>query len=81
MALFLVIVVGLGWFISFYYQSPIILIIAVILSVVMNITGYWFSDKIFVLPEIIEKSKTKAKTNTGCWSRDRRSGILVSENL
>ncbi len=46
MCLFFVIVVAAGWFISFYYNSPDILIIAVIFSVAMNITGYWYSDKI-----------------------------------
>src|SRR3989338_7221971 len=46
MAVFLVIVIALGWFLSYYYNSPAILYFAVIFSVVMNITSYWFSDKI-----------------------------------
>jgi len=46
MALFLVIVVAVGYFISYYYQNPAILVIAVIFSLVMNVAGYWYSDKI-----------------------------------
>src|SRR3989338_4129323 len=46
MALFLIVVVGVGYAISYIYQSPGILYIAVILSIVMNVVGYWNSDKI-----------------------------------
>ncbi len=46
MAVFLVVIVALGWFISYYYQNPLILIIAIVFSVVMNIASYWWSDKI-----------------------------------
>lgn len=46
MGLFLAIIVTLGYFISYYYQSPIIFYIAIIFSVVMNIGSYWYSDKI-----------------------------------
>ena len=46
MAMFLVIVIALGWFISYYYNNQAILYIAVIFSVVMNVAGYWYSDKI-----------------------------------
>lgn len=46
MALFFVVIIGLGYFISYYYNSPIILYIAVIFSLVMNIASYWWSDKI-----------------------------------
>ncbi len=45
-AVFLVVIVGLGYFLSTVYQSPDILTIAIIFAVVMNITGYWYSDKI-----------------------------------
>jgi heat shock protein HtpX len=45
-AVFLVVVVGLGYFLSYTYDAPGILIIAVIFAVVMNIAGYWYSDKI-----------------------------------
>lgn len=46
MAVFLAVVVALGWFISYYYNSPFILYIAIILSLAMNIFSYWNSDKI-----------------------------------
>jgi heat shock protein HtpX len=46
MALFLVIVIAIGWFISWYFGSPIILYIAVAFAVLMNIFSYWYSAKI-----------------------------------
>jgi len=46
MALFLIVIVGVGYTISYLYQSPGILYFAVVLSVAMNIIGYWKSDKI-----------------------------------
>jgi len=46
MALFLVIIVALGWFLSYYYQSPQILYAAVIFSLAMNFISFWYSDKI-----------------------------------
>jgi len=46
MGMFLAIVVGLGYFISYYYNSPIILYFAIGFSLLMNIISYWFSDKI-----------------------------------
>jgi heat shock protein HtpX len=48
MTAFFLIVIALGWFFSYYYQNPNILIIFAIFSIVMNITSYWFSDKIVV---------------------------------
>jgi heat shock protein HtpX len=46
MAVFLVIVIAVGYFISYYYGNPAILIIAVIFALVMNVSSYWYSDKI-----------------------------------
>ena len=46
MGVFLAIVVALGYFISYYYQSPILLYIAIVFAVLMNIASYWYSDKI-----------------------------------
>ena len=43
---FLIIVIGLGFFISQLYGNPNILYIFVVFSVAMNIIGYWYSDKI-----------------------------------
>jgi heat shock protein HtpX len=42
----LVIVIAIGWFISWYFGSPIILYIAVAFAVLMNIFSYWYSAKI-----------------------------------
>jgi heat shock protein HtpX len=46
MAFFLAIVVALGLILSAIYERPEILYIAFIVSIVMNIGSYWFSDKI-----------------------------------
>lgn len=46
MTVFLGVVIGLGWFFSYYYQNPSILYFFVLFSILMNITSYWFSDKI-----------------------------------
>jgi len=46
MAVFFVVVIGLGWFFSFYYNNPNILYFFVVFSILMNVFSYWFSDKI-----------------------------------
>lgn len=46
MALFLAVIGGLGYFISFYYNSPALFYIAIIFSLLMNVASYWWSDKI-----------------------------------
>lgn len=46
MSVFLVVIVGLGWFVGYIYNAPEILYAAVIFSMIMNIVGYWNSDKI-----------------------------------
>ncbi len=46
MAGFLIVVVAIGWAVSWYYDSPAILYGAVIFSLLMNVGSYWFSDKI-----------------------------------
>lgn len=46
MAVFFAVVIGLGWYFSYYYGNPSILYIFIIFSILMNITSYWFSDKI-----------------------------------
>lgn len=43
---FLALIIGIGYFFATYYHNPGILTIAIIFSVVMNIAGYWYSDKI-----------------------------------
>lgn len=46
MAIFLVVIIGIGYFFSVYYQNPSILVFFVIFSLIMNIVSYWYSDKI-----------------------------------
>lgn len=45
MSFFLIIVIAIGYFIAWYYNSPGILYIAVAISILMNFWSYWFSDK------------------------------------
>jgi heat shock protein HtpX len=46
MSVFFILVMLVGWAISWYMQSPGILWIAVIFALTMNISAYWFSDKV-----------------------------------
>lgn len=46
MGVFLIVVIGIGWGISWYYNSSVILYVAVAFALVMNVGSYWFSDKI-----------------------------------
>lgn len=46
MSMFLIVVIGLGWFFSYYYSNPDILYFFVLFSIGMNIFSYWFSDRI-----------------------------------
>jgi heat shock protein HtpX len=48
MSLFFIIIIFLGWFLSYYYGSPLILIGAFIFSMVMNVLSYWYSDTIIL---------------------------------
>lgn len=45
MAFFLAVVLGIGYFIGWYYDLPAIMYGAIIFAVVMNFWSYWFSDK------------------------------------
>ncbi len=46
MAVFFVVVIGLGWFFSIYFGNTDILYFFIIFSILMNIFSYWYSDKI-----------------------------------
>ncbi len=46
MSIFFAVVIGFGWFFSYYYNNSNILYFFVIFSVLMNFFSYWFSDKI-----------------------------------
>ncbi len=43
---FLIFIIGLGWIFSQVYNNPSILYFAVIFSLLMNVTSFWYSDKI-----------------------------------
>jgi heat shock protein HtpX len=57
MAVFLALVIAMGWFISYYYQSPGILYFAVFFAVLMNFFSYWHSDKL-----VLKLHKARAVT-------------------
>jgi len=46
MSVFFGIVIGVGWVMAGVYQNPGILYVAVAFSILMNVTSYWFSDRI-----------------------------------
>src|SRR3989344_3843956 len=60
MALFFVIVIILGWFLSIFYGNTSILYISVLLAVFMNVFSYWFSA-IIVLKIHKAKSVNRAE--------------------
>ncbi|KKW24133.1 MAG: Protease HtpX-like protein [Candidatus Kaiserbacteria bacterium GW2011_GWB1_52_6] len=48
MSVFFTLVIAVGWFVSYYYNAPGILYLAAFFAIAMNITAYWFSDKIAI---------------------------------
>lgn len=46
MIVFLCVVIAVGWFFGQVYDSPGIVYIAVVVSLLMNIGSYWYSDKL-----------------------------------
>ena len=55
---FLILIIGLGWLISYLMQSQFILWLAVALSIGLSFFSYWFSDKIVLAiskAKLIEK--------------------------
>ncbi len=46
---FFVFVIGLGYFIGYIYDAPEVVYVAIVISLVMNISAYWFSDKIALI--------------------------------
>jgi len=48
MTLFFIIIIFVGWTFSYIYNSPEVLVFAVLFSIFMNIIGYWYSDKIVI---------------------------------
>lgn len=46
MTLFLVVIILIGYFFAYFYDNTAILLFAIIFSIGLNITSYWYSDKI-----------------------------------
>lgn len=61
MTVFFGIVIAIGWVFSQVYGSPAILYVAVLLSVLMNVISYWFSDKIVLKLHRAEPVDLKAQ--------------------
>lgn len=60
-ALFLIVVIAVGWALSYVYNRPGILYLAVIFSLVMNVISYWYSDKIVLTmskAQLVEKKNS-----------------------
>jgi heat shock protein HtpX len=70
-ALFFVVVIGVGWIFSYVYESPVILYVAAIVSVAMNVGAYWGSDTLVL-------SLTNAK---GASSDQHKEIYHILENL
>jgi len=51
---FLLLIIGIGWFLSYYYQNQLILYIATAFGILTGFSTYWYSDKIVL-------AMTKAK--------------------
>lgn len=66
MSIFLIIVIGIGFFFSQYYQNPNILYFFVIFSVLMNIISYWYSDKIAL--KLNRAREIKKSDNPELWN-------------
>ena len=45
---FFVFVIGVGWLASYLMETPMILWIAVVLSIVMSVSSYWYSDRMVI---------------------------------
>ncbi len=46
LSFFFLLIIGTGWVISYFMESPAILYLAVILSLILNFFAYWYSDKV-----------------------------------
>ena len=66
MTVFLVIVIGIGYFFSLYYHSVNILYFFVIFAVLMNFIRYWYSDKIAL--SINRAREIKREDNPELWN-------------
>ena len=66
MTLFLIIVIGIGYFFSMYYGNVNILYFFVIFAILMNFISYWYSDKIAL--SINRAQEIKKEDNPELWN-------------
>lgn len=66
MAVFFSVVIAIGFVFSQYYGNTNILYIFVIFSIVMNITSYWYSDKIAL--KLNHAKEIKREDNVDLWN-------------
>ena len=66
MSIFFVIIIAIGFFFSQYYGNPNILYFFVIFSVAMNVTSYWYSDKIAL--SLNRAKEIKKEDNPELWN-------------
>lgn len=71
MSVFFVLVIALGWLLSRYFDSPVILYLAVMVSIFSTFGSYWWSDKMVL-------AMTRAKP---IQEQDNRALFHIVENL
>ena len=64
--IFLLIVIGLGYYLSWYYNSPGILYFAVFFSIFQSVLSYWFSHKIVL--SMTGAKEASHETNRELWN-------------
>ena len=48
MGVFFAVVMAVGWVASWYFEAPVLLVVAVVLALGMNLFSYWNSDKVAI---------------------------------
>jgi len=48
MTLVFLIVIGLGWFFSIYFQNPSFVIFFGLFAIILNVVAYWYSDRVVI---------------------------------
>ncbi len=66
MSVFFVIIIAIGFFFSQYYGNPNILYFFVVFSIAMNVTSYWYSDKIAL--SLNRAKEIKKEDNPELWN-------------
>lgn len=66
MTVFLVVVIGIGFFFAQYYGNPDILYFFVAFALIMNVTSYWYSDKIAL--SVNRAREIKKEENPDLWN-------------